>query len=98
MNLKISYKFDTPSVYKDEIYYFPQDKTELVMRSGAPKATIQAIFCCHSGKWRADTFYIEPRQAMNPDYPYLTEQEIVELQDFIDMLTMADQTCPIIIG
>jgi len=60
MNLKISYKFDTPSVYKDEIYYFPQDKTELVMRSGAPKATIQAIFCCHSGKWRADTFYIEP--------------------------------------
>jgi len=35
---------------------------------------------------------------MNPDYPYLTEQEIVELQDFIDMLTMADQTCPIIIG
>lgn len=56
--MKISYKFDTPSVYSNGKYYFPQDKSELKKQGGVLVATIQTVY--YSYKWLQDTHYIEP--------------------------------------
>lgn len=56
--MKISNKFDSPSVYDNGKYYFPQDKSELIKQDGFLVATIQTVY--YSYKWFQDTHYIEP--------------------------------------
>jgi len=57
--MRISNKYDVPSVDYEGISYFPQDKSELIKRDGELKATIQGV-AYMGGKLRQDTFYICP--------------------------------------
>lgn len=51
--MKLSKKFDVPSVYYDGRYYFPEDAEPLKKKD---RYSIQVVY--YSGKWRQDTSYI----------------------------------------
>jgi len=57
--MKISNKYDVPSVSYKRVNYFPQDESELIKRNGEYKRTIQGV-AYMGGKLRQDTFYICP--------------------------------------
>lgn len=61
--MRISNRFDVPSVKIDNVYYFPQDESKLVKKNGVLKASIQAVF--NDGKLRQDTFLIDPEIYIN---------------------------------
>tara|TARA_R110000744_G_scaffold215594_1_gene334402 strand:+ start:336 stop:563 length:228 start_codon:yes stop_codon:yes gene_type:complete len=57
--MRISNKYDMPSVSYKGVNYFPQDKSELTKINGEYKKTIQGIKYTR-GKLRQDTYYICP--------------------------------------
>lgn len=61
--MRISNRFDTPAVYDKGIYYFPEDKSELIKRNNGLVVTIQAVY--FSYKWLQDTHYIDPIYYLN---------------------------------
>ena len=57
--MKISNKYDVPSVAYKGVNYFPQDKSQTVKINGVDKKSIEGIAYIR-GKLRQDTFYINP--------------------------------------
>ena len=54
--MRKSKKFNSPSIYHEGVYYFPEDIIENKNPKNPKPFEIQGVF--YRGKWRQDSFYI----------------------------------------